>query len=157
MERTIKTFYTAFANHDWQTMQSCYHAEATFSDPVFHALTCAKTKAMWHMLLLSANGLTVTFHSVKTAGNTGSCSWEASYLFSKTDRKVHNVITANFTFKDGKILSHADSFNVWKWAGMALGMRGKLLGWTPWLQNKIRSTAMKGLSKFIEDHPQYAS
>ena len=32
---------------------------------------------------------------------------------------------------------------------------GWLLGWTPFLQNKVRATAMGGLRKFIGEHAEY--
>ncbi len=151
----IDQFYTAFAKRDWQTMQSCYHDKATFSDPVFQNLSAKETKAMWHMLTTSAKELSITFDSVKTKGDEATCHWEAVYPFSRTGRKVHNKITAKFTFKDGKILKHQDSFDLWKWSRMALGISGLLLGWSPFIQNKIRNTAKKGLEKFIREHADY--
>jgi ketosteroid isomerase-like protein len=155
MKETIDKFYTAFSQKDWQTMQSCYHESATFSDPVFQDLTALETKAMWHMLTTSAKELAVSYHSIEVNGTTVTCHWEAIYDFSRTGRHVHNKIKAHFTFKDGKILSHRDSFNLWKWAGMALGTSGKFLGWTPMVQGKIRLTAKAGLLKFMEKHTEY--
>ncbi len=155
MKETIEKFYTAFSQKDWQAMQSCYHESATFSDPVFQGLTALETKAMWHMLTTSAKSLTVTYSSIEVNGTAGTCNWEAIYDFSRTGRRVHNKIRTRFTFKEGKILSHRDSFNLWKWAGMALGTSGKFLGWTALVQNKIRLTAKAGLLKFIETHPEY--
>lgn len=155
MKQTIETFYTAFANHDWQTMQSCYHERASFSDPVFVNLTANETKAMWHMLTSAAKELTIRFNSIEVNGQLGACSWEAFYNFSKTGRKVHNKLTASFTFEDGKILTHRDSFDLWNWATMALGISGRLLGWTPFIQKKIRLSARKSLKNFIENHPEY--
>jgi hypothetical protein len=62
---------------------------------------------------------------------------------------VHNIIDATFTFRDGKIVRHVDRFDLWRWAGMALGVTGKLLGWTPIVQGKIRAQAAQGLDAFI--------
>ena len=157
MEHLIATFYTAFAKGDWQTMQSCYHNQATFSDPVFQNLSAKETKAMWHMLTSSAKEFSLMFfiNPDYATDDKGTCHWEATYKFSKTGRKVLNKINASFVFKDGKILSHQDHFNLWKWAGMALGTSGILLGWSPLVQNKIRNTAKKSLEKFIQEHIEY--
>jgi len=155
MEELITKFYSAFAKRDWQTMQSCYHDEATFSDPVFQNLTAKETKAMWHMLTSSAKDLSITFGQIKIQDQTGSCHWEAIYMFSKTGRKVHNKIDASFQFKDGKIIGHEDSFDLWRWSGIALGISGKLFGWSPFLKAKIREMARKGLDKFILANTNY--
>ncbi len=153
----IERFYSAFQRKDWKAMQDCYHSDIWFSDPVFRDLRGGRAKAMWHMLVNAGKDLTLTFKNVEVKDNTGSCDWEAFYSFSRTGRKVHNVIHATFEFKDGKIIRHNDSFDLWKWAGMALGTPGKLLGWSSAIRSKIRSTAATNLDRFIADHPEYKS
>jgi len=151
----IEKFYRSFQRKDWETMQLCYHPEATFYDPVFQALAYREVKAMWHMLVLAGKDLSVTFNSVEATERRGSCHWEATYSFSRTGKKVHNIIAASFHFKEGKIVRHDDAFDLWRWSGMALGLSGKLLGWSPMIRTKIRATARKSLSKFLLDHPEY--
>ncbi len=136
-------------------MQKCYHAEVQFSDPVFPHLTGKKACAMWHMLLAASTDLKITFSNVESSEQTGSCSWEATYTFSKTSRKVHNKIQAAFTFRDGLIISHRDRFDLWRWSKMALGTPGLLLGWSPFLKKKIRAMAASNLGNFIEKNPGY--
>jgi len=148
-EHLITQFYRAFQNQNYGEMQRAYHAEAQFSDPVFQQLTAAEVKAMWEMLLTSAQDLNVTFRNVKADDRQGKASWEAWYTFSKTGRKVHNIIEASFEFKDGKIFRHHDSFNLWRWSRQALGVSGVVLGWSPVVQNKIRQTASNSLKKFM--------
>jgi len=152
MEQLIHKFYTAFQNKDWKTMQECYHDEIIFNDPVFQNLKGNQAKAMWHMLVASGKDLTLTFNNIKANATEGSCHWEADYSFSKTKRQVHNIIEAKFEFKDGKIFRHTDSFNLWKWSHMALGLSGMLLGWSPFMQNKIRNQAKESLKKFIDNN-----
>lgn len=151
----VESFYRFFQNKDWRGMQSLYHDDIVFSDPVFQNLKGKEAKAMWHMLAEAARDLTITYRDAKVEGSTGSCHWEAAYDFSRTGRKVHNVIDASFELKEGKIIRHTDTFDLWKWAAMALGMSGKLLGWTPYLQSKVRTTARTGLDKFIASHQEY--
>lgn len=151
----IEKFYRSFQQRDGAGMQACYHDQIVFSDPVFPNLRGDEAKAMWHMLAVAAKDLTITFGNIKTEGKTGSCDWEAKYSFSKTGSRVHNKIHAEFTFQDGKIIQHTDAFDLARWAGMALGLPGKLLGWTGWMQNKIRSNARQSLDKFLAANPQY--
>ena len=39
----------------------------------------------------------------------------ATYTFSATGRTVVNRIRARFDFRDGKIVRHVDSFDLWRW------------------------------------------
>jgi ketosteroid isomerase-like protein len=148
-EEIIRKFYTAFNDRDYATMQSCYHDDATFSDPVFPNLNSKQVKAMWQMLLTSSKDIQVTFSDVKTNDDAGSCRWDAYYTFSQTNRKVHNIIYAQFKFKDGLIFSHRDHFDFWRWSRMALGTPGLLLGWTPMLKTKVQKTAHAKLEKYM--------
>jgi ketosteroid isomerase-like protein len=142
-------FYQAFADRDIETMVSCYQDDITFEDPAFGHLEGKHASNMWRMLLAQGDkDLIITFGEPKIIGNSIVTNWEAVYKFSKTSRIVHNKITATMTFEDGKIKTHKDVFNIWKWSRMALGTTGLLLGFTPIVKNKIRSQALKSLHKF---------
>jgi limonene-1,2-epoxide hydrolase len=154
-EQLIEKFYKAFQQKDWKTMHTCYHNDVVFNDSAFQNLKGKEAKAMWHMLISRGKDLTLTFHQVKADELKGSCHWVATYPFSKTGRTVINEIDASFEFKDGLIYKHTDYFDLWKWTRMALGMSGVLLGWTFFLQNKVRGTAMSSLRQFIEANKEY--
>lgn len=146
----IKKFYTAFNSKDPETMVLLYDDKIVFSDPAFGVLESENAKNMWRMLCGRAKDLTVTCSEIQADDNQGSARWEARYTFGKTGRQVHNVIEATFEFRNGLIVRHTDTFDIWKWSRMALGAVGILLGWTPWLQTKIRKDALKGLKAFSE-------
>jgi ketosteroid isomerase-like protein len=101
MENTIREFYTAFANLDAGKMVTHYHKDIIFTDPAFGELKGEHAKNMWRMLCASQKGknFVVKFSEVKSDQNIGSVNWEAFYNFSKTKRKIHNVIHAEITFK----------------------------------------------------------
>lgn len=145
----LERFYTAFQKRDAEAMVACYHPDVDFSDPVFPALHGDRARAMWQMLCERGKDLTLEFSGISADDTTGRAHWEARYSFGATGNKVHNVIDAEFTFVDGLIRTHQDTFDLWRWAGQALGLPGKLLGWTPIIQNKVRGQADKGLSIFI--------
>lgn len=149
----LETFYAAFQKRDAEAMVSCYHANVWFSDPVFHDLRGPRAGAMWRMLCERATTLQVEYSGISADDTRGRAHWEARYDFSATGRKVHNVIDATFEFADGKIIRHADTFDLWRWSGMALGAKGKLLGWLPPIKNAIHKTAMKGLAAYEAKHP----
>lgn len=153
-QQLIRNFYTAFQQRDYAGMNAYYHPEVHFSDPAFGDLHDKQAMAMWHMLCERGTDLQLSFRDVVATQNSGSAHWEATYTFS-TGRMIHNQIDTQFTFADGKIVRHEDSFDLWRWTRMALGLPGLLAGWTPMMQKKVRDTAVSQLNKFIAKHPEY--
>ncbi len=149
----IDTFYRAFQNKDFDTMAQCYHPDVSFKDEAFE-LQGQRVAAMWHMLCLRGKDMTLEY-SVSENNGCISAHWEPKYCFSQTGRFVHNIIDAEFEFKDGKIFKHIDRFNFWHWSRQALGAPGLILGWSGFLQKKVSVMAMKNLDKFIAQHPQH--
>ena len=150
-EQLIRTFYEAFARGDAAAMVACYADDVEFSDPAFGELKGADAKNMWRMLVERGGGnLEIEFKNVKADAEKGSADWTARYLFSKTGRKVFNEIHAEFEFENGRIRRHRDAFDFWKWSRQALGLPGRLLGWSSFLQNKIRQTARRSLREYGE-------
>jgi hypothetical protein len=115
----IQRFYEGFQQKDYRQMGECYHDSATFQDPVFTLKNGKEARAMWHYLCTNGKDLKVIFSDVQADDHQGSAHWEATYTFSGTGRKVHNVIDAKFEFKDGKIFVHKDSFKFYKWTRAA--------------------------------------
>lgn len=147
---TIKKFYSCFQQLDGKGMAQCYHEEIVFSDPVFTKLAGVEAGSMWNMLCSQAQHFTLEFSDIEANDDTGSAYWEAKYVFSKTNRKVHNRISASFEFKDGKIVKHIDDFDFWKWSRMAIGPIGLLLGWSPIIKNAVRKQAAKSLQIYLQ-------
>jgi ketosteroid isomerase-like protein len=144
----IERFYRAFRQRDGVAMAACYHANASFRDPVFD-LHGDRIGKMWIMLCSRGKDLRVEFANVSAEAETGCADWQAWYTFKSTGRPVHNVIHANFRFADGLIIEHIDDFGFWRWSRQALGPAGLLLGWTPLIHAKVRSEAARALEQFI--------
>ena len=144
----ITRFYQAFQRLDAQAMADCYTADVVFSDPVFGELRGHNAADMWRMLTSRAQDFSLTFSDISADDQRGQASWIATYTFSQTGRTVVNKIQARFEFRDGKIIRHTDTFDLWRWAHQALGLKGLLLGWTPLVRNAIRQQAAKGLAHF---------
>lgn len=147
-EELIYKFYSAFQQLDAPTMMSCYHEEAYFRDPVFVLRSKNEIEAMWTMLCEKAQEFELHFDEVTANEHSGSVVWEAAYLFTQTNRKVVNTIEARFSFRDGLIIEHVDSFNFWKWSKQALGMPGHVLGWSNFLKKKVQKEARKNMIRF---------
>lgn len=152
MKNLIESFYTAFSALDAESMVACYHKDIVFEDPAFGVLKGEQAKNMWRMLCNSQKGkdFKVIFSNIDASEGKGAAHWEAFYHFSQTGRKVHNKIDAQFEFSNGKIIKHTDDFNLHQWAAQAMGLKGSLLGWTPFFKSKLQTQTHKLLRKFEE-------
>jgi len=149
-EKIIHKLYSALQDLDYEGMIKCYHPEATFEDPVFRLGTKNEIAGMWTMLCKRAKKFELKYYDVRVYGKEGEAQITAKYLFSQTDRMVHNQISAHFKFKDGLIIEQVDFFDFWKWSRQALGLTGLLLGWSTFLQNKVRKQADENMQQFID-------
>jgi ketosteroid isomerase-like protein len=148
-EALIARFYGAFQARDAAAMAACYHPQIVFSDPVFPALRGREAGAMWAMLCSRATDLEISFAEVHADDGHGNARWEARYTFTQTGRRVHNVIDAEFGFRENLIVRHIDRFGFWRWARQALGPTGLALGWTPMVRDRVRAMARRGLDAYL--------
>ena len=155
-ERTIETFYNAFARLEPDTMAECYADDVAFDDEVFSMRGKREVMGMWRMLCAvtrekGADVWQLRHSGVQADGTKGRAHWDAHYRFSATGRIVDNSIDAQFEFApDGRIARHRDTFDFWKWSRQALGAPGWLLGWTPMLRAKVRAKADGNLRRYMQ-------
>jgi ketosteroid isomerase-like protein len=148
-EEILGRFYDAFGRRDGEAMAACYAPGARFTDPVFTDLRGEEPGAMWKMLTARAEDLEVRLVAHDAGEETGTAHWLADYTFTQTGRKVHNDVRATFRFADGLIAEHRDDFSFHGWSRQALGPVGLALGWTPFLQAKVRRQARDGLDAYM--------
>jgi ketosteroid isomerase-like protein len=144
----IDHFYASFAKRDAAAMSACYAPDARFRDPIFD-VEGADVSAMWTMLCEAGRDLAIEWRDVKADDAAGSAHWEPRYTFSVTGRKVHNIIDARFTFRDGLIVTHTDTFDLWRWSRMAIGPKAVVLGWTPFVKKAIKSEARRNFDGWM--------
>ena len=152
MQNIIEKFYEGLANLDAETMIEYYHEEIEFEDPAFGVLRGEKAGNMWRMLCSSSrkagHEFKVKLSDVIISDQEGKSHIEAHYTFSKSGRRVHNKINSEFLFKDGKIIRHKDSFDLYRWSRQALGLTGYLLGWSGYFRKKLNSQTNRMLANF---------
>ncbi len=146
----LEQFYGSFQRHDHEGMTSCYADDVVFSDPAFGRLEGERAKAMWQMLIeRGGSGLQIQYEILTADSDGGQVRWVADYTYGPKKRPVQNHVTAHITCKDGKIIEHHDHFDLWRWSRQALGLPGLLLGWSPFIKNKIQSTTHATLNKYL--------
>ncbi len=150
-KQVIEQFYTAFQQLDYKSMQACYSDDIVFSDPVFLLLKGPEAKSMWEMLCKNARDFSLQYSDIELIDQEyATCSWTATYTFSRTGRRVVNNIKAFMRFKDGKIIEHSDGFRLSTWAAQALGWKGVLFGWTGFMKRGIQKNARRNLAYFMQ-------
>ncbi len=146
----LDTFYIAFSKANAEKMVSCYHEEIIFQDPAFGTLHGIQAKNMWRMLLGRNSEIKISYQIISCDEATGKVDWVAHYAFGPNKRAVTNKVQGNFEFKDGKIIVHKDTFDLWKWSQQAMGPIGYLLGWSSFLKKSIQKKTNKLLASFSE-------
>lgn len=141
-------FYEAFMVRDHYTMGMLYAEHATFSDPVFPLLNARGARFMWKMLLTRAEDLGIEVKILEDSPMRARVEWVAYYNFGATGRRVVNRIQTEMALSNGRIVRQVDRFNLWRWSGQALGIKGWLLGWTPLVRNRIRAQAAHSLLEY---------
>ncbi len=146
----ITKFYTAFAAGNAADMNACYHSDILFQDPAFGKLRGERAKNMWLMLLSNKSANTrISYSNIMASESVGHATWKAEYVYGKSKRPVVNKIQANFKFKEGKIIEHTDTFDLWNWSRQALGVPGYMLGWSAYMRTKIQQTTKDRLDKYM--------
>jgi ketosteroid isomerase-like protein len=147
----ITKFYDSFAKGNIESMIECYHDDIVFEDPAFGTLKGETAKNMWRMLLSRREATTeITYSDVQETADGGTAQWIASYIYGPKKRKVVNHVSAQLTISEGKIITHTDTFDMWKWTQQALGASGYLLGWSSFMQNKIQQKLSGLLKKYVD-------
>lgn len=146
----VEAFYAALAANKPEEATNLYHPQVTFQDPAFGTLQGERAKAMWHMLLKRAKGqLSIKLTEVRQEGHRVVAHWQADYPYGPKQRMVHNEVDAVFTFTDGKIFTHTDTFDLWRWTQQALGLPGYLLGWSSVMKSTLQRKTNQLLDRFI--------
>ena len=154
-QTTLNNFYQAFSQLDPDGMAACYADSAQFADEAFTLRGKREVMGMWRMLCAATQAgnradWRLQWQDVQASESDGQAHWQAHYRFSSTRRMVHNRIEGRFTFDEqGRILTHHDRFNFWRWSWMALGVPGLVLGWSPFFRKQVCKQARANLDRFL--------
>ena len=148
---TIYHFYSSLEAGNIEDLLSCYHPQISFSDPVFGELQGDQAHSMWRMLMSKmSSDIKIDVNHVFDQNGRMHCTWAADYPFGKNQRHVHNEVSSQFTFKDNRIITHHDVFDLWKWTRQALGWPGYLFGWSNIMQRKMIERNQSYLTKIMK-------
>jgi ketosteroid isomerase-like protein len=146
----IRALFDALGRADYAGVQSCYHPEVSFGDPVYQEVEGReRVMAMWRLQLGEREGSHSVLRDVTADDFTGNAHRTCEYVLSSTGRQVVDEIDSLFRFEDDLIVRHHDEFDFKRWSRMALGRpHGLLFGWTPRWRKSIRDRAVQQLDGF---------
>jgi hypothetical protein len=153
---TLNNFYEAFSRLDADAMAACYADNAQFEDEAFSLQGKREVAGMWCMLCTATQAgnradWQLSWGGVEADDTEGAVNWESHFRFAATRRMVHNRVRARFHFDaEGRIVTHHDKFNFWRWSWLALGIPGAVLGWSPAFRTQVRKQARANLNKFLD-------
>ena len=150
MKNTLEKYYENLASGNIDALKNLYHPEVTFKDPVFK-LQALEVWVMWKMLFSSGKSpIKIIYRDIIVNENMGSALWIADYTFSKTGRKVKNVIYSSFEIKDGKIFKQTENFDFQLWMKQAFGPFGTILYYIPFFKKILQKKAKKNLIQYMQ-------
>lgn len=144
--------YRALNDRDYKAMWKLYSPKATYSDPAYGQLRGAEIKAMWHQLCSRNTDLEAEVLEVDNIDDrTISYTWKAYYTHAMYNGEIENVIEGEIMLDEkGHIISQHETYSLWKWFSMALGIAGKLLGWRRSMKDNLQRSVRKSLNDFME-------
>jgi ketosteroid isomerase-like protein len=148
MEELIRRLYDALDRGDGEGMAACYTPDAVFSDPAFGTLSGKQVGDMWRMLSSRGGKVDVELVECHSDGEIGTARWIARYEFTATGNNVVNDVRSHYQFHDDLIAEQHDTFDLRHWAAQAMGTKGRILGFTPFLSKAIQGNARGQLEKF---------
>lgn len=140
-----RQFFDCLAARDLAGMLAIYHPDIQYHSPFFQ-LRGAEVGALWRMAWSDLPDLRVVCTDSAIRGS--SVYWIARYTYPPTGRYVEQQLTADLAFAEGKIIRHADRFNVHDWAHRAYGGVGRMLGGSRVVQRWVAGRARARLAVF---------
>lgn len=149
-EALVRRYFDALARLDGETMAACYHAAASFSDPVFPDLRGERVGWRWRMLTRGAADMHLDYVIVFGDERKAQVEWQARYRFAGSGRPVRNQVLSTLAFWDDRIVRQVDEFDFARWSRSTLGPAGLLLGALAPLRALAQRRAARQLDRYIE-------
>jgi limonene-1,2-epoxide hydrolase len=140
----VKEFYKALDSGDYRTVNEFYHKNAHYKDEIFD-FKGLEIHALWYTATLPDMELSAELESIREEEDAIYTEWVMSYTLDIIKRRIRLKEKGKFTFQEGKIIEHTDKYDFWTWCIQAFGIIGRALGWSNWLQNRVRSQAKKSV------------
>jgi ketosteroid isomerase-like protein len=148
-EALVRRYFDAFARLDGEAMAACYHASASFSDPIFPDLRGERVGWRWRMLTRGATDMHLDYVIVFGDERKAQVEWQSRYRFAGSGREVRNQGLSTLAFWDGRIVRQIDEFDFWRWSRSSVGLMGTLFGGLGPVRGMVQRRAAAQLERYI--------
>ncbi|MGJ0510538.1 MAG: nuclear transport factor 2 family protein [Methylocystis sp.] len=155
-EQLLRNLFDRLNAHDADGVASYYDDHANFKDIAFTLTGKKQIYAMWHMICSKDqqgvdSNMRANIVSVSADDLNGQSCVEEHYFYGKGSRRrpVHNRITSEYLFSNGRIIGQKDHCDAVSWANQALGgIAGFLAGRFEFIRRFI---AMRKVKNHLRD------
>ena len=142
----VDRFFEALRRADMSVIDHCYHAQISYSDPLFEDLRGARVALRWRMLLAQAGSFSLEHSLVFADERKAQVQWTADYRLN--GRPVRISMLSTLAIWDDLIVRQVDEYDLWKYCRQAQGLAGVLLGGMQPFQKIIKRRARNELERF---------
>lgn len=125
------------------------HPDLHYFDPILGDLHGREALARWPIFFAQPHEPSLHFFDITAKDDTVHVRYFLHYTDAETGRKIDHGISAELTIRDNRITHHKDTFDIWRFATMKLGMRGRLLGFLPSTADALRKKARAELDAYL--------
>lgn len=148
----VDRFFEALRRADTRVVDSCYHSQISYSDPLFEDLRGALVPLRWRMLLTQVDGFSLEHALVFADERKAQVQWTANYRLK--GREIRIPILSTLAIWDDLIVRQVDEYDFWQYCRQARGLGGFLLGGTEPFQNTVKRRARRELERFATSAPE---
>ncbi len=140
----VKQFYDALNRGDYKFVNRLYHSDARYKDEIFD-FQGAEIHALWYSATRPEMKLFAKLESIHEENDKVVTEWIMTYTLDVINRRISLREKGTFVFQGEKIIKHTDEYDFWSWCTQAFGIIGRALGWSVWLQNRVKKQARKSV------------
>ena len=144
-------FFEALRRADTNVIDSCYHPQISYSDPLFEDLRGARVALRWRMLLKQADSFSLEHSLVFADERKAQVQWTANYRLK--GRAISIPMLSTLAIWDDLIVRQVDEYDFWQYCRQAQGVAGVLLGGLEPYQKTIKRRARRELERFATSAP----
>ena len=146
-EKYLKVLYSAVVQKDFPKLSSFYADSANLDSTLWGSLDGE------HLLYYLEHWMDVTIDILlieeslqELEENQWSLNWQWHLTDPLTNKEMNILVKSVFTIINGQATYQKDTYSIWEWLTQTHGLNGRLWGWWPWWQAKVKQKAKSMIS-----------
>ena len=140
----VNLFFASLKSRNIEKMMEIYHSKIIYSDPLYGLLKQEDVIKRWQLLLEENVIEDIQIMDIKEYDDEYAMAhWNCTFYYTITQKKVTLSIKSFFKIENNLIIEQSDAYRLSKFISKAYGIKGLLLGWTKFMQHRVKKTALK--------------